>query len=146
MWEFEQALALMQGQQEAAQASSAAAHDARNQPATAGSTTVQLLGAISVHVLGKLAELLRSYPQSFGRVRADCRHYLVVQVGNNFFCFAIYFLGCFAEFCIQLAPKAFESCFGLGTVLLIHLLFSPSGFTGRVAADYKRVIRASGRS
>src|SRR5581483_477548 len=117
----------MQAQLEAVQASWAAAHDGRNQPATARNTTAQLLGAISVHVLGEFAELFRSYPQSFGRVSADCRNYLVVQVGNHFFCFAIYFLGRFAELCIQLAPEAFESGFGLGTVLLIHLLFSPSG-------------------
>lgn len=65
-WESELALALMQVQQEAGQASSAAAHDARNQPATAGSTTVQLLGAISVHVLREFAELFRSHPQGFG--------------------------------------------------------------------------------
>src|SRR5262245_52297817 len=93
----------------AAQAFSAAAHDARRtRPATTTGKTARLAGAIFLHVLGQLVELLRGYAQRFGRMRANRRHHFVVQVSDDFLFFAFEFLGCFAELRVQLASKILE--------------------------------------
>ena len=74
-------------------------------------------GAVFVHVLGQLAELLCGQAQCLGRMGTDRRHHFVVQVSDDFFFFPFQLLRRAAKFGVQLAPKIFEPRFCLGIVL-----------------------------